>query len=217
MLSKFTLFLSSAVFVLIACNSTSENKIPETDSTATAAAKITEVPAARTDTAAVNKAWNDFKTPGDMHKWMEKTNGNWEAEISQWMDPATPPMKSKGTLTQSSVMGGRYVMGKYASSLFGQPMEGMSTLGYDNAKKLFVSTWIDNFGTGIVYMAGTYDSTTKTLNLKGYQSDPVTGKDSNVREEMTMIDNDSYVMVMYGDGMDGKEMKLMEITYKRKK
>jgi len=101
--------------------------------------------------------------------------------------------------------------------MMGMPMEGISTLGYDNAKKLFVNTWVDNLGTGIVQMSGTYDEATKTLNLKGFQTDPMTGKESDIREELTTIDNDSYTMIMYGAGMDGKEMKFMEGLFKRKK
>ncbi len=97
------------------------------------------------------------------------------------------------------------------------PFESMSTMGYDNAKKMFTSTWMDNLGTGIVYISGTYDETTKTLNLKGHQTGPMSGKDSDIREEMTMIDNDSYSMTMYGTGMDGKEAKFMEGIFKRKK
>jgi Protein of unknown function (DUF1579) len=163
------------------------------------------------------KAWQDFMTPGSMHKWLEKTNGTWEAEVSQWMDPAAPPTKTKATNVQSSVMGGRYVIGKFTSTMMGQPMEGMSTMGYDNAKKMFISTWVDNLGTGIVQMSGTYDEATKTLNLKGHQTDPMTGKDSEIREEMKMIDDNTYTMTMYGAGMDGKEMKFMEGTFKKKK
>jgi hypothetical protein len=34
------------------------------------------------------------------------------------------------------------------------PFEGISTLGYDNAKKTFFSTWIDNMGTGMMVMEG---------------------------------------------------------------
>ena len=163
------------------------------------------------------KAWQDFMTPGDKHKWMEKMNGTWEAEVSEWQDAATPPMKAKATNVQTSALGGRYVMGKFNSTMMGQPMEGMSTMGYDNGKKMFVSTWVDNMGTGIVHMSGTYDETSKTLNLKGHQTDPMTGKDSDIREEMKMIDDNTYTMAMYGPGMDGKEMKFMEGTFKRKK
>lgn len=215
---KITLVFCAAVLLLIACDNNSDHVNTATDSiAATANIKTTDAaPEAIPDSAAMMKAWQDFMTPGDMHKWMTNTNGTWEAEVSQWMDPAAPPTKSRATIVQSSELGGRYVVAKYKGTAFGQPMEGMSMMGYDNAKKLYVSTWIDNLGTGIVNMSGTYDETTKTLNLKGYQTDPLTGKDSDIREELTIIDKDSYSMSMFGTGFDGKEMKFMEGIYKRK-
>ncbi|HQW93477.1 MAG TPA: DUF1579 domain-containing protein [Ferruginibacter sp.] len=214
-----SLIFCAVVLLMTACNDNSENATATTDSTATAvtATKTDAAPAAMPDSAAMVKAWGDFKTPGDMHKWMAKTNGSWEGEVTQWMDPNAPPAKSKASITQSSALGGRYVISKYSGSMMGMPMEGISTLGYDNAKKLFVNTWVDNLGTGIVQMSGTYDEATKTLNLKGFQTDPMTGKESDIREELTTIDNDSYTMIMYGAGMDGKEMKFMEGLFKRKK
>ncbi|MGB5007136.1 MAG: DUF1579 domain-containing protein [Ferruginibacter sp.] len=214
-----SLIFCAVVLLMTACNDNSKNATATTDSTATSvtATKTDTAPATMPDSAAMMKAWEDFKTPGDMHKWMAKTNGSWEGEVTQWMDPNAPPAKSKASITQSSALGGRYVISKYSGSMMGMPMEGISTLGYDNAKKLFVNTWVDNLGTGIVQMSGTYDEATKTLNLKGYQTDPMTGKESDIREELTTIDNDSYTMIMYGAGMDGKEMKFMEGLFKRKK
>ncbi|MBK8494207.1 MAG: DUF1579 domain-containing protein [Chitinophagaceae bacterium] len=214
-----SLIFCAVVLLMTACNDNSKNATATTDSTATAVTetKTDAAPAAMPDSAAMMKAWEDFKTPGDMHKWMAKTNGSWEGEVTQWMDPNAPPTKSKATITQSSALGGRYVISKYSGSMMGMPMEGISTLGYDNVKKLFVNTWVDNLGTGIVQMSGTYDEATKTLNLKGYQTDPMTGKETDIREELTTIDNDSYTMIMYGAGMDGKEMKFMEGLFKRKK
>lgn len=217
---KITLTVCAAALFILSCNNKTEDAKPTTDSLATLPGTEIQKDSpvhAMPDSATMMKAWNEFKTPGDMHKWMEKTNGTWEADISSWMDPSAPPEKSKGTIIQSSTLGGRYVVGKYSGTIFGQKTEGQSTMGYDNAKKLFVSTWIDNQGTGIVYLSGNYDEKTKTLNLSGYQTDPMTGKDSNIREEMTIIDDDSYTMTMFGSGPDGKEMKFMEGLYKRKK
>jgi len=217
---KITLFICVSLFTILSCNSKSEEAKPPADSTTKMLPAETkpETPvAAMPDQAAMDSIWKIFKTPGDMHKWMEKTNGTWEGNVNQWMDAAAPPMQSKATIIQSSTFGGRYVVSKFSGYAFGEPMQGQSTLAYDNAKKLFVSTWIDNLGTGIVYMSGNYDEKTKTLNLSGYQTDPVTGKDANIREEMTIIDDDSYTMTMFGTGADGKEAKFMEGTYKRKK
>jgi len=36
----------------------------------------------------------------------------------------------------------------------GMPFEGMGLDGYDNASKEYISIWIDNMGTGIMYMKG---------------------------------------------------------------
>ncbi|MBK8609648.1 MAG: DUF1579 domain-containing protein [Chitinophagaceae bacterium] len=218
-MKKITLTFCSAVFLMAACNNNGETKNASADSALQTTIKDgkKDTAVAMPDMEAITKAWTEFMTPGPMHKWMQKTNGTWEAEINQWMDPSAPPTKSKATIAQSSILGGRFVESKFSGSSMGQAMNGISTMGYDNAKKLFVATWIDNMSTGIAYMTGTYDSTTRTLNLKGLQTDPVTGKDSNIREEMTIIDSDSYSMVLFGDGMDGKEMKMMEGIYRRKK
>jgi hypothetical protein len=163
------------------------------------------------------KAWQNYMTPGAEHKQLAKEVGTWEGEISQWMDPSAPPSKAKATNTITMAMGGLYQIGNFTSTAMGMPMTGMSTMGYDNAKKMYVSTWIDNMGSGIVKMSGSFDAATNTLNLKGTQTDPMTGTDSEIREEMKWIDADTYIMTMYGAGMDGKEMKFMEGTFKRKK
>jgi hypothetical protein len=218
-MKHLTIALCASSMLFFACNNNGEKTdAPKTDSLTTEKPVAKDAtPPAMPDTAAMNKAWMAFATPGDMHKWMEKTNGTWEGEVSSWMAADAPPMKNKATNVQSPVLGGRYVIGKFSGTMMGQPLEGMSTMGYDNAKKMFTSTWMDNMGTGIVHMSGTYDEATKTLNLKGHQTDPMTGKDSDIREEMKMIDDNTYSMTMYGAGMDGKEMKFMEGTFKKKK
>jgi Protein of unknown function (DUF1579) len=214
-----------ATALLVACNDNSGsttagankdsgNKEAAADQTM---AKKDAPPTTMPDTAAMRKAWENFMTPGPMHTWMAKSNGTWEAEVSQWMDPAAPPTKAKATNVQSSILNGLYVSGKFSSTMMGMPFQGESTLGYDNAKKDFVSTWVDNMGSGIVVMRGTYDEATKTLHLKGKQSDPMTGKDCDIREEMKFIDDNTYTMTMFGSDWEGKETKFMEGTFKRKK
>lgn len=163
------------------------------------------------------KAWMEYATPSEMHKWMEEMNGTWEGTVLTWMDPSALPSKAKATNIQTSVLGGRYVVGNFTSDMMGQPFEGMSTMGYDNGRKVFVSTWIDNMGTGMVKMEGKFNAETKTLYLSGKQTDPISHKETDIREEMRMIDGDNYQMTMYGAGLDGKEMKFMEGTFTRKK
>ncbi len=162
------------------------------------------------------KAYQEFMTPGPMHKWMAKLNGTWEADITSYMNPVNPD-KSKATNVTTTIMNGLYQVGDYTGNMMGMPFQGHSIMGYDNAKKIFVNTWIDNMGSGIIYMTGKYDEATKTLHLKGKQTNPMNGTDVDIREEMKFIDDNNYILVMYGSGTDGKEIKFMEGTFKRKK
>ena len=163
------------------------------------------------------KAWMNYMTPGDIHKEMARWDGEWNEDISMWMSPDAPLQKSTATCTNKMIMGGRYQVSNHTGNMMGMPFEGMSTVAYDNAKKSFTTTWVDNMGTGIMVMEGKWDDKTKTLNSTGKQTDPISGKDIMVRETFQMIDDDTQKMEMFMTPAAGKEYKSMEIVFKRKK
>lgn len=212
-MKRIALILSIAGLVFTSCNNETKTETTSTDTTATTS---TEPAAPPMDSAAMAKAWQDFATPGDMHKWMASHAGTWEAEVTSFM-PGAEPTKSKATEVVKMVMNGLYQEGNLSGTMMNMPFQGKSILAYDNAKKQFALTWIDNMGSGLLNMTGQYDAATKTLNLNGTQTDPGTGKDAKVRQEQKFINDDSYVLTMYGDGPDGKEAKFMEATFKRVK
>jgi hypothetical protein len=98
----------------------------------------------------------------------------------------------------------------------GMPFEGIGTLAYDNAKKEFISTWVDNMGTGVMVLTGNWDEGNKTLSLKGDCTDPGTGKDMQIRETLKVVDDKHQVMEMYMTQAGGKEFKTMEIKSAKK-
>jgi hypothetical protein len=161
------------------------------------------------------KAWMTYMTPGPMHEMLAKANGEWTQDVTMWMDPAGPPTKSTATCTNTMILGGRYQQSHSKGDMNGMPFEGTSTVGYDNAKKIFMSTWIDNMGTGIMYTEGTYDEKTKTINFGGECVDPMSGKQMKVRETFKMIDDNNQYMEMFMT-QNGKEFKTMEIKFTRK-
>ena len=212
-------FLLALLVVAVACNAPKDEST-DADTEAAPAADATPVSgdagtAPEMDSAAMMKAWEAFWTPGPMHEMMASWNGQWSAVISSWMDPSQPPTISQATQLLNPIMSGLYQTGHLSGTMMGKHFEGRSVMGYDNAKKKFVSTWIDNLGSGIIYMEGTWDDASKTLHLKGTQTDPMTGKDAPIREELKVVDDNTHVLTMYGTGMDGKEMKFMEATFKR--
>ena len=163
------------------------------------------------------KALMDYMTPGDVHKMLAKSDGEWNEDISMWISPGAPLQKSTATCTNKMIMGGRYQVSNHSGNMMGMPFEGMSTVAYDNAKKSFVTTWVDNMGTGIMVLEGKWDDNTKTLNLKGKQTDPTTGKEIMVRETFQIIDDDKQKMEMFMTPAGSKEYKSMEIVLTRKK
>jgi hypothetical protein len=114
------------------------------------------------------------------------------------------------------ILGGRYVQTTWTTSFMGMPFEGRGTEGYDNLAKQYVSSWVDNMGTGILYSTGTCDEKGTKCSYKGDMMDPMTGQKSYMRQEVTWIDDNTFKTEMSGPGPDGKEFKWMEITVKRK-
>lgn len=211
-MKRIAFSLSLIALILTSCNN--ETKTEPTATDTTAAATTPEAPPM--DSAAMAKAWQDFMTPGEMHKWMASHEGTWEAQVTSFM-PGAEPSTSKATEVVKMVMNGLYQEGNLSGTMMGMPFNGKSIMAYDNAKKQFAVTWIDNLGSGLMIMTGQYNAATKTMNLNGTQTDPITGKDSKVRQEQKFIDDDNYVLTMYGDGPDGKEAKFMEAKFKRVK
>jgi hypothetical protein len=165
----------------------------------------------------MKKSMEAYKTPGEFQKMIAKSNGTWTEEITMWKSPSAAPTKSTAKVTNTMIMGGRYQESKHVGTFEGKPFEGTSILAYDNAKKVFQNTWIDNMGTGIMYMEGTWDDSTKTIHFNGKCVDPMSGQDMSVRQDFTIVDDNTQKMQMYMTSPGQPEMKSLEITLKRTK
>ena len=114
------------------------------------------------------------------------------------------------------ILGGRYQESKAIGTFKGMPFEGINTLGYDNGEKVFMSSWIDNMGTGIMYAHRKYNAKTKTINFTATAFDPMRGKASKVRETFKFNGDNNQFMEMFMTGSVGKEFITMEIKLTRK-
>jgi len=160
----------------------------------------------------------------DNHKLLSSLDGTWTFTNKMWMngDTNSKPEESKGTAVRKSMMGGRYVVmdvtgkmqmpgpdGKMKDFEF----KGQGTDAYDNAKQKFVSTWMDNMGTGIMMSEGSYDPATKKLTYTGdFQMAP--GMKEQIREVITLTDKDHMTFEWY-ENRGGQELKTMQIDYTR--
>ena len=156
-------------------------------------------------------------TPGEHHKPLGRYVGDWTVNTQMWMDPSQPAMTSAGSMHADWILGGRYVQSNFKGDFMGMPFEGRSTDGYDNVGKQYVSSWVDNMGTGIMNGAGTCTDDAKVCTMISDMMDPVSGKPIKVRQVTTWNDADHFKMEMFGPNpASGQEMKMMEINAARK-
>jgi len=157
-----------------------------------------------------------YGPPGPEHKLLEPLVGSWHAKVNCWMDPTQPAQASDGTLVRKSIMGGRFVQEDYDGKMMDQPFQGLGILGYDRAKKQFVTTWIDSISTAIQHSHGTYDESAKTWTFRHEDDCPITGNRVRMRDTLRIVSADEQQMEMYRQLGDEKEVKMMEIVLTRK-
>ena len=171
--------------------------------------------AAPPDEKAAMEAMQKAGTPGEAHKKLDAIVGTFDAKVKMWMDPSKPPEESTGTSENTWVLNNRYVEMKYQGTFMGQPFSGIGYQGYDNVQKKYVGSWMDSMSTGMMTSTGTM--TGNVIKTSGMVADPMTGKMCKITSKVTVPDNDHHTMEMWGPDPTGKNYKMMEIEYTRKK
>ena len=161
------------------------------------------------------KKWMDYMTPGKEQLDFAKMNGDWTFTSKFWMDPNGQPQVSTGNAKFEMLLGNRYQQFTVNGKMMGMDFQGIGINGFDNGKKVYVSSWIDNFGTGMMYMEGKYDEASKKIIYTGKSYDPMSGKDTEFKQTVKIIDDKTMLMEMFNI-VNGTEFKNMEITYVKK-
>jgi len=162
-------------------------------------------------------AWVKYMTPGPEHERMAGMAGEWNAAVKMWMMPGAPVLESTGSAKFRMVCGGRYLVQEFSGTIGGNPFEGMSVVGFDNAKKEHFSTWIDSSGTGIILAKGKADDK-GVVTRAGKMTNPMMTADYGTREVIAQRDKDTMVFEWFMSGGNYKEeFRMLEITYTRKK
>lgn len=190
--------LTASLFVIILCISLSAQEQPSAE-----------------EQEAAQKAWMEFMTPGEQHKYLAQAEGEWNATTKLWYMPGGEPQEEESSASGEMILGGRYLKMSHSGQMMGMPFEGMSFEGYDNSAEKFVSVWIDNMGTGFAIAEGQLDENGK-LTYEGTMSDPMTKEAAWFKQVVNPIDENRIEFEMYMHAPDGSEFKNMEIVYTRK-
>lgn len=197
---------------------------PAAATTANAAAQTAAAPSGQPNMADMMKQMAEMMKLNENHKLLSSLDGNWNYTLKFWNpDPSAKTQESKGTATRKSIMGGRYVSMDVAGKMQ-MPGEdgkmkdvnfkGMGLEGYDNVKKKFVASWIDNMGTGIEFSQGDYDAASKTFTYTS-EMEMTPGMKTAIREVIKIADKDHMSLEWYENQGGQGEKKTMEIAYTR--
>lgn len=186
---------------------------------ASAATATTAVPAAPPAgmTQAEMDAYAAAAAPGEMHAWLAKGTGSWKGVSRNWSAPNTEPMSSEATMSSRMELGGRFLMNDVRTEWpeIGT-FEGRATLGYDVAQRMFVSSWVDNMGTGMMTGTGQLSDDRKTLTLTHTYFDPAKKRNVTLREVIVRESDDRMWVRIWSPGNEpGTDFLMMETTYLR--
>jgi hypothetical protein len=161
------------------------------------------------------EAYMKAGTPGAPHQMMAATVGTYDLKIKSWHDPKGPAKEETGTATRKMILGGRVLVEDMSCTMMDSPFTGQGMRGYDNVSGKYWSLWMDSMSTGMMTSEGTCDEK-NACTFTGSWNDPITKGPYKVRMTTRWTSPTTEVFEMYGPGKDGKEMKMMEITYTKK-
>ncbi|HEX6850826.1 MAG TPA: DUF1579 family protein [Candidatus Polarisedimenticolaceae bacterium] len=161
------------------------------------------------------EAYMKAGTPGEPHKLLAAGAGNYDVVVKSWSDPQAPPNVEKGTTTRTVDLDGRVVVERMNCTMMGMPFTGTGMTGFDNVSGKYWSTWTDSMSTGIMLSTGTCDAKHR-CEFTGSWNDPIKKGPVTARMVSRPTGPNTEIFEMFAPGKDGKEMKMMEITYTKK-
>ena len=166
-------------------------------------------------TAQTNDPWAEYMTPSDVHSVFGQYAGSFKMEITMSMSEGKEPviitMDSENTL----LLGGRFLEMKQQGNMMGMAYNAITTAGFNNTDKKFALTTITNMGTGTLSLSGDWDHTTKTANLFGQLTNPVSKEIINVRQTVSFIEGNCILIESFDREGNMPEKKTVQYKFIR--
>ena len=111
-MKQITLAFCAVAFIIASCNNEKKTDDTKKETTSSETKKeestTSTEPKPELDSATMMKNWQDYMTPGDVHKMMAKWDGTWNGDVSMWMVPGAPEQKSTSTAVNKMIFNGLY-------------------------------------------------------------------------------------------------------------
>ena len=157
---------------------------------------------------------------GPMSEVLRQREGTWDVTIEMQASPNAVKSVSKGTQTNKLAVGGAWLLSDFEGEMGGRsgggrPLIGHAITGFDPQKAKYVGVWVDSEGRHITLLEGTYDNSKKTFQMTSLEKD-AKGKLTPVTGVARFTDANTEVVTLFSRGPDGKTVKSMTTTYRRR-
>ena len=173
----------------------------------------------------------DYSHPGKYHQILAELSGEWAFQGKKFSGNPNPDsnkvtMEFSGSFVRRPFADGRFFFVELTGAKSQLPVQDgkmkegnvqdMEIEGYDNVKRKFLFTFINNhIGSFIIYAEGNYDAASKTISYE-YEVEPVPGQKIKFRKLLIIHDNDHYKVEYYAE-RNGKMVKTNERNCTRAK
>lgn len=151
--------------------------------------------------------------PGKMHQVLYKMVGKWNGKVKLRLQEGVPPLEFTTESFYEIIDNGLHLSGKTTGNIMGMPFTGHEHFGYNNPTNKFFVTWIDNLGSGIQFLEGNYDETTKTFTYTGNTTDPL-GQSVKITRTLKFL-SDTETHYEFFTEQNGNKSKVMEIDFSK--
>jgi Protein of unknown function (DUF1579) len=156
------------------------------------------------------EAFKKLAKPGEQHARLKALVGEWNVH-GKFTAPDGKVVETDSTASMSMVLGDRFLRQEFVGTFEGERFVGRGLIGFDNATKRYVTSWIDSMGTGIMTGEGEETETGKVWKFKSSFNGP--SGPISMRDVLTVVGDKEMTWESYmGDG----PVPMMSLRYKRK-
>jgi hypothetical protein len=156
----------------------------------------------------------EMPKPGPEHQKLHAHVGTWDATIES-MGPDGSVEQSKGVSEMTMGLGGFWLQDHFQGEFGGMKFEGRGLTGFDPMQGKYVGNWADSFSPVQLVLEGGFDKDGKVLTMTGMGMG-MDGKPAMHRMVTTLVDASTMKFEMYMATPEGKEMKMLTITYQKR-
>lgn len=165
---------------------------------------------ATTTNAQNQDPWAEYMTPSSVHTLFSQYTGSFKMEITMSMGDGKEPSIVIVDSENTMLLGGRFLELKQHGNMMGMDYQSITTLGFNNTDKKFALTTITNMGTGTLSLSGPWDEKSKSANLSGELTSPVTKNTIAVRQVVTFVGDNTILIESYDKEGDNPEKKTVQ-------